>query len=743
MKTPPGGKPTKKTARSAKDVALDVFRADPEGATLTTDQGVAIPQTDDSLKAGLRGPTLLEDFHLREKITRFDHERIPERVVHARGSGAHGFFQVYESQEKLTRAGFLQDPSKRTPVFVRFSTVQGSRGSADTVRDVRGFAVKFYTEEGNFDLVGNNMPVFFIQDGIKFPDVVHAVKPEPDNEMPQAASAHDSFWDFVSLQPETMHHVMWAMSDRGIPRSYRHMEGFGVHTFKLVNARGRVKLCKFHWKPVLGLASLVWDEAQKIAGKDPDFHRRDLWEAIGSGAFPEYELGVQVVDEGDEQRFGFDLLDPTKLLPEELVPVQIIGKMTLDRNPQNFFAETEQVAFCVQNVVPGIDFTNDPLMQARLFSYLDTQLTRLGGPNFAEIPINRPIATVRNHQQDGFHRDTINTGKANYHPNSIGGGCPFLASKDNGFFHAQAPIAGPSVRHRSPTFDDHFSQATLFVNSLTTPEKLHLIDACKFEVGKVERMAVRQRVVDCFAQIDAELAEKVAKAVGVAVPKSNVAAARPDGPKLKGKPLTASPALSMEVMKKPGIATRKIAILAEDGVRAAEVSAVKKALLAGGAIPEIVSGALGVVEADDGTEIAVDKTLLTVDSVLYDAVYVPGGEESIAALELQTDAQHFVMEAFKHCKAIGGSSEGARFVARSVLPATRPPPPAAKPSAKAAAKAKKGTAPPITPTPPGRAAASPGVVVAESASPVFAKAFVSAIAMHRHWARLEKDLMPA
>jgi catalase len=379
----------------------------------------------------------------------------------------------------------------------------------------------------------------------------------------------------------------------------------------------------------------------------------------------------------------------------------------------------------VQNVVPGIDFTNDPLMQARLFSYLDTQLTRLGGPNFAEIPINRPIATVRNHQQDGFHRDTINTGKANYHPNSIGGGCPFLASKDNGFFHAQAPIAGPSVRHRSPTFDDHFSQATLFVNSLTTPEKLHLIDACKFEVGKVERMAVRQRVVDCFAQIDAELAEKVAKAVGVAVPKSNVAAARPDGPKLKGKPLTASPALSMEVMKKPGIATRKIA------------------LLAGGAIPEIVSGALGVVEADDGTEIAVDKTLLTVDSVLYDAVYVPGGEESIAALELQTDAQHFVMEAFKHCKAIGGSSEGARFVARSVLPATRPPPPAAKPSAKAAAKAKKGTAPPITPTPPGSAAASPGVVVAESASPVFAKAFVSAIAMHRHWARLEKDLMPA
>jgi catalase len=743
MKTPSGGKPTKKTPRTLKDVALDAFRADPTGRTLTTDQGVGIPQTDDSLKAGVRGPTLLEDFHLREKITRFDHERIPERVVHARGSGAHGFFQVYESQAKLTKAGFLQDPSKKTPVFVRFSTVQGSRGSADTVRDVRGFATKFYTEEGNFDLVGNNMPVFFIQDGIKFPDVVHAVKPEPDHEMPQAASAHDSFWDFVSLQPETMHHVMWAMSDRGIPRSYRMMEGFGVHTFKLVNARGKVKLCKFHWKPVLGTASLVWDEAQKIAGKDPDFHRRDLWEAIGSGNFPEYELGLQVVDEGDEQRFGFDLLDPTKLLPEELVPVQRIGKMTLDRNPQNFFAETEQVAYCVQNVVPGIDFTNDPLMQARLFSYLDTQLTRLGGPNFAEIPINRPIAPVHNHQQDGFHRDTINTGKANYHPNSLGGGCPFLASKDSGFVHAPAPIAGPTVRHRSPTFDDHFSQATLFVNSLTPPEKMHLIDACKFEVGKVERLEVRQRVVQCFAQIDAELAEKVARGVGVAVPKSRVAPPRADGPKLKGRPFTSSPALSMELTKKEGIATRKIAILAEDGARASEIATVKKALLAGGAIPEIISGALGTIEGDDGSSIAVDKTLLTVDSVLYDAVYVPGGEESIAALELQTDAQHFVMEAFKHCKAIGGSSEGAKFVARSLLSATRPPPPAAKPSAKATARAKAGTAPAVTPPPARTAGASPGVVVAEAASPAFARAFVAAVAQHRHWARTEKDRMPA
>lgn len=743
MKTPSARKPSTKTSRTRKDIALDVFRADPTGQTLTTDQGIRIPQTDDSLKAGVRGPTLLEDFHLREKITRFDHERIPERVVHARGSGAHGYFQVYESQEKLTKAGFLQDPSKRTPVFVRFSTVQGSRGSADTVRDVRGFAVKFYTDEGNFDLVGNNIPVFFIQDGIKFPDFVHSVKPEPDHEMPQGGSAHDSFWDFVSLQPEAMHMVMWAMSDRGIPRSFRMMEGFGVHTFKLVNGRGKVKLCKFHWKPLLGMASLVWDEAQKIAGKDPDFHRRDLWEAIVSGAFPEYELGLQVVDEADEQRFGFDLLDPTKILPEELVPVQRIGKMTLDRNPQNFFAETEQVAFCVQNIVPGIDFTNDPLMQVRLFSYLDTQLTRLGGPNFAEIPINRPIAPVHNHQQDGLHRATINTSKANYHPSSLGGGCPFLAGQDTGFVHTEASIAGRVVRERSPSFSDHYSQATLFVNSLTVPEKNHLVDACKFEVSKVERVEIRQRVVQCFAQIDAELAEKVARAVGVVVPRPKAAARRANAPKVKGRPLTSSPALSIDRNKKVGIATRKIAILAEDGVRAVELGAVRKALLAGGAVPEVISGALGTVEGDDGSTIPVDRTLLAVDSVLYDAVYVPGGEDSIAALELQTNAQHFVMEAFKHCKAIGGSGEGARFVARAILPATRPPPPAAKASARATAKAKAGTAPAITPAPARTVGASPGVVVAEAASPAFTKAFVNAVAQHRHWARAEKDLMPA
>ena len=701
MKTPAAGKPSsRKTPRTTKDVALDAFRVDPTGHHLTSDQGIAIPETDNSLKAGVRGPVLLEDFHLREKITRFDHERIPERVVHARGSAAHGYFQVYESQAKLTKAGFLQDPSKRTPVFVRFSTVQGSRGSADTVRDVRGFAVKFYTEEGNFDLVGNNIPVFFIQDGIKFPDFIHAVKPEPDHEMPQGGSAHDSFYDFVSLQPESMHMVMWAMSDRGIPRSLRMMEGFGIHTFKLVNAQGKVKLCKFHWKPLLGMASLVWDEAQKIAGKDPDFHRRDLWEAIGTGNFPEWELGVQVADEEDQEKYGFDMLDPTKLLPEELVPVQRIGKMTLDRNPQNFFAETEQVAFCVQNIVPGLDFTNDPLMQVRLFSYLDTQLTRLGGPNFAQIPINRPINGVHTNQQDGFHQDVINTGKANYFPNSLGGGCPFLAGKDVGFVHTAQALSGPVVRERSPSFSDHYSQATLFVNSLTPPEKQHLIDACKFEVSKVERKEIRERVVACYANIDAELAAAVAKAAGVAVPKAKVAS-KPGAVAKKGnKPLHNAPSLSQEVTKIPSVATRKIAVLAGDGFDAATLTAVKKALEAGGAVAEVIAESLGTIKGSDKKDVNVDKTLTSVHSVLYDAVFVAGGQGT------SLDAKEFVLEAFKHKKAVGGSDDG--FIHDAIAPAL-------------AAPAKK------------KAAAPPGVALGTGAG--VAKAFVSAVAAGRHWDR--------
>ncbi|MEO6167269.1 MAG: catalase, partial [Chitinophagales bacterium] len=389
------------------------------GEFFTTNQGLLINDDQNSLKSGERGATLLEDFILREKITHFDHERIPERIVHARGTAAHGHFQLYQSMKSHTKAKFLNDTSLQTPVFVRFSTVAGSRGSTDLARDVRGFSVKFYTQEGNYDLVGNNMPVFFIQDAIKFPDLIHAVKPEPNNEIPQAASAHDTFWDFISLMPESMHMIMWVMSDRAIPRSLRMMEGFGVHTFRFINEEGKSSFVKFHWKPLLGVHSVAWDEAQKISGKDPDFHRRDLWEAINNGAFPEWELGVQIVPEKDEHKFDFDLLDPTKLIPEELIPVQRIGKMTLNRNPDNFFAETEQVAFHPGHLVPGIDFTNDPLLQGRLFSYTDTQLSRLGGPNFHEIPINRPIVDIHNNQRDGIMRQQINKGTTSYHPNTI------------------------------------------------------------------------------------------------------------------------------------------------------------------------------------------------------------------------------------------------------------------------------------------------------------------------------------
>ncbi len=648
-----------------KNEALEPFRAYPEHQVLTTDQGIPIPNTDDSLKAGERGPTLLEDFHFREKMTRFDHERIPERVVHARGSAAHGYFQVYESMSDLTQAGFLADPGVTTPVFVRFSTVQGSKGSADTVRDARGFAVKFYTPQGNFDLVGNNMPVFFIQDGIKFPDVVHAVKPEPHNEMPQGGSAHDNFWDFVSLQPETAHMVMWVMSDRGIPRSYRMMEGFGVHTFKLVNAAGKARLVKFHWKPLLGVHSLVWDEAQKIAGKDCDFHRRDLWDAIDAGQFPEWELGVQIVDEADELAFGFDLIDPTKLLPEELVPVRKVGKLTLNRNPQNFFAETEQVAFCVANVVPGIDFTNDPLMQARLFSYLDTQLTRLGGPNFNELPINRPVAPVHNHQQDGFGRQTIPTGRANYHPNTVGGGCPFLASAETGFVHHAQPVTGGKARTRSETFSDHFTQARMFLNSQSEPERRHLVEAFQFELGKLERATIRERVVAMFAQVDPAFAAEIAEGLGIEVPP----APAPGKPVAASKnAVAASPALSMANTTKDTIYSRRIAILADQGVDATHLAEVKAALRKQGAACEVISRKLGALTAAGGEAVAVDRSHLTAASVLYDAVYVPGGAASVAAMLRQPFVKEFLQEQFHHCKPMAASGEAVALLAACELP---------------------------------------------------------------------------
>jgi catalase len=708
----PSQGPAAPKASSAKVAALEPFRDRPLGAPLTTDQGLPIAHTDDTLKAGVRGPALLEDFHFREKITRFDHERIPERVVHARGSGAHGYFEVYEPLPDLTRARFLNDTSVKTPVFVRFSTVQGSRGSADCVRDVRGFATKFYTTEGNFDLVGNNMPVFFIQDAIKFPDIVHAVKPEPANEIPQGASAHDTFWDFVSLVPESAHHVMWLMSDRAIPRSYRMMEGFGVHTFRMINAAGESKLVKFHWRPLLGAHSLVWDEAQQLNGKDPDFHRRDLWNAIECGAYPEFELGVQIMDEGDEVKYGFDLLDATKLVPEELVPVRRIGKMTLNRNPQNFFAETEQVAFHLGNLVPGIDVTDDPLLQGRLFSYLDTQLTRLGGPNFSEIPINRPIVAVTNHQQDGFHRDTILTSGANYHPNSIGAGCPFLAG-EAGFVHRHERAHGELTRVRSESFRDHFSQATMFVASQSPAERRHLINALRFELGKVTRVAIRERYLRILREIDLDLATSVAQGLGLAVPAEPVEVppgTSAPGPRTDNGGILVSPALSLDNQPRT-IASRKVAVLIGPGFAAMSTLAMRDALALEGAIVEFIAPTLGEIIPGDGRPLMADKNLQTAASVFYDAVLIADGVH-VADLIGDPDAVQFVIDTYRHCKALAAIGTGVQLLERAGIPVN------------------------VEPDASG-IVADRGVVtaVATSAADKLAAAFVAAMAKHRHFER--------
>jgi catalase len=616
-------------------------------AALTTDQGIPVADTDNSLRAGARGPSLLEDFHLREKLMRFDHERIPERVVHARGAGAHGVFKIYEPMDEYTTADFLTDPDAETPVFVRFSTVQGSRGSTDTPRDVRGFATKFYTRQGNFDLVGNNMPVFFIQDGIKFPDLVHALKPEPHNEMPQAASAHDTFWDFVTLQPETMHHLIWLMSDRALPRSYRMMQGFGVHTFRLVNGHGRSTFVKFHWTPALGTHSLVFDEAQKLSGKDPDFNRRDLWEAIEAGNFPSWELGVQLIP--SEQAFAFDdidLLDATKLIPEELVPVTPVGRLTLNRNPDNFFAETEQVAFSVGNVVPGIDFTDDPLLQARLFSYLDTQLTRLGGPNFAQLPINRPRVPVRNHQQDGFHQQGVPVGRANYSPNSLG-----TPDDGAGFTHHPELVDGPKERKRSVTFADHYSQATLFWNSMSAWEREHIVAAYRFELGKVGTMAIRVRMVEHLNRVDHDLAVAVAAGIGVEEPVKSV-----DN---HGR---ASAALSQAPTSPGPVITRKVAVLMGDGVSARWVTGLSEDLAERGVTVELLGPVDGTVDTDDGLPMEVTRALNTVASVVYDAIVVPDGALSLAADGL---AVQFAAEAYKHGKPVVAAGTGEDVLLRA------------------------------------------------------------------------------
>jgi catalase len=710
-------------ARPANPKAADlaVYKEDGAGNVLTTNQGVRVNDNQNTLKAGDRGPSLLEDFHLREKITHFDHERIPERIVHARGSAAHGYFQCYENLSRYTKAGFLQDPAVRTPVFVRFSTVVGSRGSSDLARDVRGFAVKFYTEEGNFDLVGNNIPVFFIQDAIKFPDLVHAVKPEPDHEMPQAASAHDTFWDFVSLMPESMHMVMWVMSDRALPRSFRMMEGFGVHTFRFVDAAGASRFVKFHWKPLLGTHAVAWDEAQKISGKDPDFLRRDLWEAIDQGNYPQWELGVQIVDESREHEFDFDLLDPTKLIPEELVPVERVGRLVLNRNPDNFFAETEQVAFHPGHVVPGIDFTNDPLLQGRLFSYTDTQLKRLGGPNFHEIPINRPIAPVHNNQRDGHMRQTINRGKVSYEPNSIGGGCPMQArSAAGGFTTFAEGLEGTKVRGRSEKFFDHFSQATMFVLSQSAAEKDHMVEALRFELGKVERLPIRQRMVALLNLIDEELATRVAAGLGFPeIPRLDLPInhsipgdADPDAvqPRAKQRKIAPSPALSMMNTVMDTIATRRIAILAADGVDMASLKQVKEAIERNGGAAKIVAPRLGTMTGGDGDSALIDFSLLTTSSVLFDAVYVPGGAASVAALAADRDATEFVTEAYRHCKPIAATSEGTDFLR---------------------------SCPGVLDEGPDQ---TTGVfATAGAASPAFVQQFAAAVARHRFWDRARKN----
>ena len=694
---PPSPKPRR---ASAKIADLEQNRENADGAALTTATGVRIEDDQNSLRAGVRGPSLLEDFHLREKITHFDHERIPERIVHARGSGAHGFFQVYEPLGKWTSAGFLNDPARRTPVFVRFSTVAGSRGSSDLARDARGFAVKFYTEEGNFDLVGNNIPVFFIQDGVKFPDFVHAVKPEPHNEMPQAASAHDTFWDFISLMPESAHMIMWVMSDRAIPRSYRMMEGFGVHTFRFVNDRGQARFVKFHWKPLLGLHQVVWDEAQKISGKDPDFHRRDLWDAIASGNFPEYELGVQIVEEKDEHKFDFDLLDATKLIPEELVPVQRIGKLTLDRNPDNFFAETEQVAFHVGHLVPGIDVTEDPLMQGRLFSYLDTQLIRLGGPNFNEIPINRPVAPVHTLQRDGHMRQEINQGRVAYEPNSLGGGCPFQsAMKDGGFRTVPRAVEGTKIRSARPEkFFDHFSQARMFFISQTAPEQQHIVDALQFELGKLTVPAIRERMVAILGMIHDGLAGKVAEGLGLPrVPKIEgpINLGFPAGvnprdwqPRPVNASVKPSPALSMANLPGDAVKTRQVAIVFGEGSDGAAIGAMQKALAAAGAQGRLVGQRLGPIPTTTG-ELAPEWSVFTTSSVLFDAVFVPGGP---GAEELASDpmALDFVCEAFKHYKPVAATGAGELLLDAAGVTGAKPHPKAG-PDADPAAGVVRGT----------------------------------------------------
>ncbi|MEO5734066.1 MAG: catalase [Rubrivivax sp.] len=679
---------------------LDAVRVDNSGQTLTTNQGVAVSDNQNSLKAGLRGPTLLEDHFLREKITSFDHERIPERVVHARGTAAHGYFESYEELTDLTRAAPFAKVGKRTPVFTRFSTVAGERGSMDTARDVRGFAVKFYTDEGIWDLVGNNIPVFFIQDALKFPDLIHSVKPEPNNQIPQAQSAHDTFWDFASLSPETTHTLMWVMSDRGIPRSYRMMQGFGVHTFRLVNSQGKSVFVKFHWQPLQGTHSLVWDEALKIAGADPDFHRRDLWDAIEAGEYPEWELALQVFTEEQAEGFSFDVLDATKIVPEELVPLRTVGKMVLNRNPDNYFAETEQVAFCTSHVVPGIDFSNDPLLQGRNHSYLDTQISRLGGPNFHELPINASLAPVHNNSRDGQHRMTIPRGRVAYEPNSLAGGCPFQAGAA-GFVSFPQPVEGDKVRAKPQKFGEHYAQATLFYDSLTPTEQAHTAGGFRFELSKLTVPAIRTRMLSSLVNVSPELASKVADGLGMAVPKAMPRAIeQADAPEV-----THSPALSL--MANPGqvgVRTRKVAILVADGVAGKPLRAVQDALRKAGAVPFVVGPRIGMLACEDGEEVAIEGSLENSPPVVFDGMVLADGEKSVATLRTHGQTREFMVNQYRHGKTMLALGAAQALFETTMIP---------------------------TELPSGEA--DPGIVLAEGSEVETAMAtFIEALSRHRH-----------
>lgn len=688
--------------KNSKQDQLKKYLNKPETDHLTTNHGVKIPDNQNSLTVGERGPTLMEDFMFREKMTHFDHERIPERIVHARGFGAHGIFTLYESLSDLTCAKFLNDTSTETPVFVRFSTVAGNKGSAETVRDARGFSVKFYTSEGNFDLVGNNIPVFFIQDAMKFPDLVHAVKPEPHNNIPQASAAHDTFWDFISLMPESMAMVMWVLSDRALPRSVRMMEGFGVHTFRLLTAEGKSHFIKWHWKPKLGLASLIWEESQTIQGMDPDFLNRDLHNAIESGDFPEWELGLQVFTEEQAADFDFDVLDATKLVPEELVPVRRIGKMTLNRNVDNFFAETEQAAFHPGHLVPGIDFSNDPLLQGRLFSYTDTQLIRLGGPNFHELPINRPIVPIRNNQRDGYGRQNIDPGRVAYEPNSLAKGCPFAAGRDMGaFVHYLEKLEGHKVRARSESFRNYFGQARLFWNSQTAVEKQHIVDAAGFELGKCKTLHVRERVTNLLWHVSEELAQKVAQKLGLENIKGDIsyleASTAPLPLDREQRHDQTSEALSVLKNAPKVLAANKVALLVADGADLKSVSALKDSLMKKGAKVSLVGPRVGPMKSG-GQEVELDESLDTTSAALFDGVILGDGDSAKLKTFVKTaKADKFLRETYVFYKTLG--AQGAAAGAFQDLPFD-----------------------------------GPGVVL-EKESGKFADKFIEALKTYRHWER--------